>query len=146
MNKLVLVVLTLILSLSTLAATQPTNVNNINRPMYWDELNSRWYFSELIHQETASLNTGVATTTTASIDLRAAKQVQFQVVTLTGTITNAVVTLQQSLDGTTWVSSSTTVTSGGLSAILANPARFIRFIVSTQSAVASTAKVVVSAK
>ena len=145
MRKLTLAILALVVSLSVLAAEQPTDVGGV-RPQYWDELESRWYFDEVRHIEIASLNTGSLNTSTAAIDLRGAKQVQFQVVPLTGTITNGVVVLQQSLDESTWVSSSTTVTSGGLSAVLNGPARFIRFLVSPESSVASTAKVWVSAK
>jgi len=121
---------------------QPTEVAN-NKIAIWDEKDQKFVFEEISHLEQV-VNSG-AGGETDWLDLKKNKIAQFQVVEESGTITDAVATLQHSIDGVTPIDTAETVTNEGVSDQV-EVARFVRVKFTTNSSVASTATVSISGR
>jgi hypothetical protein len=120
---------------------QPTNIQG-SKNSVWDELNQKWLFEEISHLSSLALNSGAGNVSTAWLDMKKNTLAQFQVVQATGTITDAVATLEHSNDGVTAVATSTTLTNAGMSA-QAEVGRYVRVKFTTNSTLASTANVTI---
>jgi hypothetical protein len=120
---------------------QPTNIQG-SKNSVWDELNQKWLFEEISHLSSLALNSGAGNVSTAWLDMKKNTLAQFQVVQASGTITDAVATLEHSNDGVTAVATLTTLTNAGMSAQAA-VGRFVRVTFTTNSTLASTANVTI---
>ncbi len=121
--------------------SQPTNIEG-SKKQVWDELNQKFIYEEVSHLSALAVNSGVLNTATPWLDMKKNTLAQFQVVQASGTITDAVATLEHSNDGVTAIATATTVTNAGMSAQVA-VGRFVRVKFTTQSTLASTANVTI---
>ena len=94
----------------------------------------------------SALNTGVLNSTTSSFDVSPFTSFVVSVVQSSGTITGSVVTIQTSLNGSDWFDSVNTVAGELLSGTFNIVAKYMRLKVTTASAIASTADILIRAR
>lgn len=94
----------------------------------------------------ASFDTGTLNTTTSAIDISRYRHLIFVITQATGTISGSIVTLQVSVDGSTWFDSTVSVSGSGISSTMAVASKYVRFKVTTISTLPSTATILVQLK
>lgn len=94
----------------------------------------------------AGLNTGVLNTASDALPIEDLADLVVLVAQASGTITGAILTIEQSLDGITWYTTGITISGAALSANVTICARYMRLRVSTQSGAASTATCTIHGK
>lgn len=94
----------------------------------------------------SGLNTGVLNSVSASQDVSDIQTLVVNVAQASGNIAGAVVTVEQSIDGTTWVSTGVTIAAAALSANIQINTQFMRLKVTTASGAASTADCTIQGK
>ena len=97
-------------------------------------------------QDTTGLNADSISSATNSMDIRDNKYVAMQIVANTGANTTHVITLQCSLDGTTWKNTASSVTGVGLVDNVQVTARYVRGKITTVEGGTSTINVFLNAK
>ncbi len=100
-------------------------------------------FSESIN---AGLDANSTSTVTDTLDIKANREVVFEVYGESGTHATHVVTLQKSLDGTNWTNTSNTQNQLGILNNIQVTARYVRCKVTTAEGGASSIKIIVQAK
>ncbi len=94
----------------------------------------------------SGLNTGVLSTASSALLIEDVSDLVVNVAQASGNIAGSVVTVQQSVNGTTWVSTSTTISGAALSATVTIAAKYMRLLVTTASGVPSTATCTIQGK
>ena len=94
----------------------------------------------------SGLNTGVLNSASAAVAIEDLSDLVVNVAQASGNIAGAVITIQQSVNGSTWVSTAVTITGAALSATLTIAAQYMRLLVTTASGAASTATCTIQGK
>jgi len=92
------------------------------------------------------LNTGVLNSTSGAEEIQDISDLIVNVVQASGNIAGAVITVEQSVNGSTWVTTGVTIIGAALSANIVICAQYMRLRVSTASGVASTATCTIQGK
>jgi hypothetical protein len=130
----------------------PADLNAKQNAMYVEDADgnvaTRTTRSGLIarSQSQVGMDTGVLNTTSNSFNISEYRKFSVQVVTLTGTITGLINTLEYSNDGTTWWASATTIAAAILSDNIESNAKYVRLKATTKSTLASTANIYIQGK
>jgi len=97
-------------------------------------------------QTTTDFDANSTASVTTSLDIKENNWVSFQVIANTGGNTTHIITLQCSLNNSTWQNTSSTITSVGIKDNIQVTARFIRLKVTTAEGSASTVDVIINSK
>ncbi len=94
----------------------------------------------------SGLNTGVLNTASAAQDISDIQTLVVNVVQASGNIAGAVITIEKSVDGVTWVSTGVTIAAAALSAEVTLSTQWMRLKATTASGAASTANCTIQGK
>lgn len=97
-------------------------------------------------QATTGINANSTITVTTGLDIKENQYISWQVIANTGANTTHVITLQCSLDNSTWQNTASTVTGVGIEDNIQVTARYVRLKVTTAEGGASTVNVLLNAK
>ena len=91
----------------------------------------------------SGLNTGVLDTLSSVFNVSPFSAFVLSVIEASGTITGSVITVQVSVNNTDWYDSAVTVAGELISSTFSNVTRYMRLKVTTASAIASTANILI---